>query len=115
MTYIEFEKEIIKELFRKYNIFMVACGDCCCFYEEEVDLKWTPIFAEISIVFYEKLIDFQYAINSQIDIKSYFDFTQIVSAYTEQNAKRECLNTIDSKIRKAYIEKLVDSQILKGE
>lgn len=112
MTYIEFEKEIIKELFRKYNIFMIACGDCCCFYEDEVNERWIS-GEEIVVVFYEGLIKFEYIIDTNFDIKPYFDFYQMVSAYTEQNAKRECLNTIDSKIRNAYIEKLVDSQILK--
>lgn len=111
MTYIEFEKEIVKELFRKYNIFMIACGDCCCFYEDEVDDKWIP-GEEIVVVFYEGLIKFEYVIDL-MDIKFYFGYIGIIKDYSEQHAKNSCLIDIDSKIRKAYIKKLVDSQILK--
>ena len=113
MTYIEFEKEIIKELFRKYNIFMVVSGDCCCFYEDEVDDKWIS-GQEIVVVFYEGLIRFEYIIDPMV-IKFYFDYIGIIRDYSEQNAKNSCLIDINSNIRKAYIEKLVDSQILKGE
>lgn len=109
MTYIEFEREIIKELFRKYNIFMIVCGEHYYFYEKEVDEKWISC-QEIVVVFYEELISFEYIIGRELDIKSYFDFVQY--EYSE-DAKNDCLASLDMKIRSAYMEEFIDSQILK--